>query len=157
MSSVFDSMGTDVEMELDWDAEIEKESPEYITLPEGEYEFEVVSFERARYAGGDKLPPCNQAKVKLQVTVPEGIATINHNLFLHSRCEGILSAFFNCIGQKKHGEKLKMDWGKVIGSKGQAKVGIKIYNEKTYNEVKRFLDPVDATPSTGTIFKPGSF
>ena len=156
--SVFDSMGTDVEVELDWDAEIEKESPEYITLPEGEYEFEVVNFERARYAGGDKLPPCNQAKVKLQVTVPEGIATINHNLFLHSRCEGILSAFFNCIGQKKHGEKLKMDWGRVLGSKGRAKIGTKVYNEKTFNEVKRFLEPEASTqPAGGKTFKPGSF
>jgi len=158
--SIYDSMGTDVGMEFDWDAEIEKESPDFITLPDGEYEFEVISFERARYAGGEKLPPCNQAKLKLQITVPEGIATINHNLFLHSRCEGILSAFFNCIGQKKHGEKVKMDWGKVLGSKGRAKVGTKIYNDKTYNEVKRFIEPDEASttqPSGGKNFKPGSF
>lgn len=153
----FDSMGTEVGNALDWDSEIEKESPEYITLPEGEYEFEVISFERSRYAGGDKLPPCNQAKLKLQITVPEGIATINHNLFLHSRCEGILSAFFNCVGQKKHGEKVKMDWGKVLGAKGRAKVGTRIYDGKTFNEVKRFLDPEAAAQPTGTTFKPGSF
>lgn len=158
--SVFDSMGTDMGTELDWDSEIEKESPEFIVLPEGEYEFEVISFERARYNGGDKLPACNQAKLKLQITVDEGTTTINHNLFLHSRCEGILSAFFNCIGQKKHGEKVKMDWGKIIGSKGRAKVGVRTYNEKTYNEVKRFLDPVDdvsTQPQTGKTFTAGSF
>lgn len=150
--------GTDVGMELDWDSEIEKEAPGFILLPEGDYEFEVTSFERARYAGGDKLPPCNQAKVRLQITTPDGISTINHNLFLHSRCEGMLSAFFNCIGQKKHGEKVQMNWGKVIGSKGRAKVGIKTYNEKQYNEVKRFLEPEAPTQPTGnTTFKPGKF
>lgn len=163
MSDIFNSMGTDVGTELDWDSEIQQESPNFITLPDGEYEFEVISFERARYAGGEKLPPCNQAKLKLQITVPEGIATIQHNLFLHSRCEGILSAFFNCIGGKKHGEKAKMDWNKVIGAKGRAKIGTRIYKENTYNEVKRFLDPDDATtqhPATGNKaagFQPGKF
>lgn len=162
--SIFESMGTSTDgIELDWDSEIEREAPEYILLAEGEYDFEVVAFERARYAGGDKLPPCNQAKIKIQIVVPEGIATINHNFFLHSRCEGILSAFFNCIGQKKHGEKMKMDWGKVLGSKGRAKVGIRGYkdkdgNDKQSNEVKRFLEPAAATqPAGGKTFKPGSF
>lgn len=162
--SIYDSMGSGVgETELAWDAEIEKESPEFITLPEGEYEFEIVSFERARYAGGDKLPPCNQAKLKLQVTTKDGIATIMHNLFLHSRTEGMLSAFFNCIGQKKHGEKLKMDWNRVIGSKGRAKVGIRVYkdnngNDRQANEVKRFLEPEAPTqPVSGKLFKSGQF
>ncbi|MDR7869142.1 MAG: DUF669 domain-containing protein [Sporomusaceae bacterium] len=150
--------GTDVGVELDWESEIEKESPEYITLPEGEYEFEVISFERARYSGGDKLPACNQAKLKLQVTVSDGVATINHNLFLHSRTEGILSAFFNCIGQKKHGEKLKMDWNKVIGSKGRAKIGTRVYEGKTLNEVKKFLEPAEeAQPAGSKKFQTGKF
>ncbi|MDR7869157.1 MAG: DUF669 domain-containing protein [Sporomusaceae bacterium] len=150
--------GTDVGMELDWDSEIEKESPEFITLPEGEYEFEVISFERARFNGSEKMPACNQAKLKLQVKVPEGIATINHNLFLHSRTEGILSAFFNCIGQKKHGEKLKMDWNKVIGSKGRAKIGPRVYDGKTFNEVKRFLEPAEeAQPAGSKKFQNGKF
>jgi len=149
--------GTDMGTELDWDSEIEKESPDFITLQEGEYNFEVISFERARFSGSEKMPPCNQAKLKLQVTVPEGIATINHNLFLHSRTEGHLSAFFNCIGQKKHGEKLSMDWNKVIGAKGRAKIGPREYEGKTYNEVKRFLDPVPAEPAGSKKFQSGKF
>lgn len=34
--------------ELDWNAQIENDRPEYVTLPEGDYNFEVVSFERGR-------------------------------------------------------------------------------------------------------------
>ena len=155
------SNDTRVEKELDWDSEIENESPDFVLLPEGEYEFEVISFERARYAGGDKLPPCNQAKLKLKVETENGIATITHNLFLHSRTEGLLSSFFNCIGQKKHGEKAQMNWGRVIGSRGRAMIGVRTYNEKEFNEVKKFLDPVDdATPSAGQAgktFKAGKF
>ncbi|MHC1758296.1 MAG: DUF669 domain-containing protein [Negativicutes bacterium] len=151
-------MGIENERELGWDDEIQKDSPDFVLLPAGEYDFEVISFERARYAGGDKLPPCNQAKLKLRIETPEGITTVSNNLFLHSRTEGLLSAFFNCIGQKKHGEKVQMNWGQVVGAKGRAKIGIHIYDGKEFNEVKDFLDPVDAppvAPATGKGWTPG--
>lgn len=155
--SNFGDFGTDIGVELGWEDTIEKDAPEFVLLPEGDYDFEVTGFERARYNGGEKLPACNQAKIKLQITTNDGIATINHNLFLHSKCEGMLSAFFCAIGQKKHGEKLKMNWNNVIGSKGRAKIGQKVYNDKTYNEVKRFYEPEASTQQSGTNFKPGSF
>lgn len=34
--------------ELDWGSEIENDSPDFIVLPEGEYDFTVKSFERGR-------------------------------------------------------------------------------------------------------------
>ncbi|MDK7260530.1 hypothetical protein QP450_07255, partial [Gardnerella vaginalis] len=54
------------------------------------------------------------------IETPEGITFATHNLFLHSRTEGLLSAFFGAIGQKKHGEPLRMNWNSVIGSVGVA-------------------------------------
>ena len=157
MSNMFDSLGTSTpvtdERELGWDDEISQDSASYITLPDGEYEFSVKEFERARYGGGEKLPPCNQAKLKLEIVTPQGTALVNHNLFLHSRTEGMVSAFFVAIGQKKHGETLKMNWPKVIGAKGRAKIGTREYNGNTYNEVKKFLEPA-AAPST---FQHGKF
>jgi hypothetical protein len=155
--SDFYGMGTDVtnDRELGWDDEIEKDSSGFILLPAGEYEFTVKEFERARYAGGGKLPACNQAKLKLEIVTNDGTALINHNLFLHSRTEGLVSAFFVAIGQKKHGEKLKMNWPKVIGARGRAKIGIREYDGKTFNEVKQFLEP--GSPQAAPSFKPGSF
>ena len=157
--SIYNAMGTDVtdDRELGWDDEIQKDSSGFITLPEGDYEFLVKEFERARFAGSEKLPPCHQAKLKLEVVTEKGTALINHNLFLHSRTEGMVSAFFVAIGQKQHGEKLKMNWNKVIGAKGRARIGIREYNDKTFNEVKRFLEPEAATRPAGATFKPGSF
>ena len=62
------------------------------------------------------------------------------------------------IGQRKKGEKLKMNWSQVIGSKGRAKVGIKkwTYEGKEYegNEIKRFYEP---TESTNKGFEAGRF
>ena len=147
-----------VDRELGWDDSVEKDGGEFILLPEGEYEVTVVSFERGRYNGGEKLPACNIAKLKLKVETDAGEALINHNIFLHSRCEGLISTFFNSIGQKKQGERITMDWNKVVGAKGLAKIGTRVYNEKTYNEVKKFIPSDKATTQSATqSYKEGIF
>ena len=66
-------------------------------------------------------------------------------LFLHRSVEWKLSAFFRCIGQKKPGEKLVMDWGNVIGSKGRAHFKPRSYKanngeDREANELDRFID-----------------
>src|SRR5690348_1466807 len=95
---------------LGWDSEIQNDSPEFVVLPEGDYDFEVQDFERARHAGSDKLPPCNKAVVHIKIEGPEGVSIIRHNLFLHTITEGMLCAFFTAIGQRKKGQKTTMNW-----------------------------------------------
>ena len=145
------------EKELQWDDTITKDASDFILLPEGDYNFTVESFERGRHTGSDKLPACNKAILTLRIDTPEGTARIMHNLFLHSKTEGILSAFFTCIGQKKKGEPLKMNWGQVPGSSGRCKVEIHSYKNKDgedrqNNNIKRFY-PKDEGPA----FKAGEF
>lgn len=142
--------------ELGWDDPIEHDSPEFVVLPEGDYEFEVIEFERARHPGSEKLPPCNKAIVHLKIEGPEGISIIRHNLFLHTITEGMLCAFFTGIGQRKKGEKIKMNWNQVIGSRGRAKVGIRKYEGKEYNEIKRFYEP-EENPQPNKSFQAGRF
>ena len=145
------------EKELQWDDTIEKESSDFILLPEGDYNFTVESFERGRHTGSDKLPPCNKAILTLRIEAEEGTVLITHNLFLHSKTEGLLSAFFTRIGQKKKGEPLKMNWTQVPGSSGRCKVGIHPYinkngEEKKSNNIKKFYPKED-----GLVFKAGEF
>lgn len=147
---------SEMERELGWDDEIEKDGSDFILLPEGDYDFTVESFERGRHNGSEKLPPCNKAILKLRINTPEGTALINHNLFLHTRTEGMISAFFTSIGQKKKGEKVKMNWNAVIGAKGRCKVGIRKWKgndgeEHQGNEIKRFY------PFEGKKFEAGKF
>lgn len=92
-------MNTFADRELDWDDQIEKES-EFVLLPAGDYEFTVTGFKRARHPGSAKLSACNKAELDIEITSPEGTAVIRHNLFLHTKTEGILSAFFVSIGRK---------------------------------------------------------
>lgn len=156
-------MSDTIERELGWDDEIEKDGSEYEVLPEGDYDFEVVAFERARHPGSAKLPVCNKAVVSLEIRSDTGAGFIKHNIFLHSKTEGLISAFFTAIGQKKKGEKLKMNWGAVIGSTGRCKVGIHTWDKDdgskgTSNEIKKFYPKEESTPaSPATGFVPGKF
>ena len=78
------------EKELQWDDTITKDASDFILLPEGDYNFTVESFERGRHAGSEKLPPCNKAVLALRIEAAEGTVRITHNLFLHSKTEGML-------------------------------------------------------------------
>lgn len=135
------------ERELGWDDVIQQDQ-EFVLLPEGLYEFTVTGFERARHtpSGNGKLPACNKAIVSVEVVAPQGKVTMKYNLFLHSSTEGMLSAFFGAIGQKKKGSKLQMDWNKIIGARGVCKVGMRTYNNSQYNEIKSMYYPEDVNP-----------
>lgn len=135
--------------ELSWEDAIENDGPEFVLLPEGDYDFEVMNFERARHAGSEKLPPCNKAVVHIKVDGGSvRSTTIKHNLFLHTITEGMLCSFFTSIGQREKGQKVTMNWGKVIGSKGRAKIGIREWTtddgkELQNNEIKKFYEPTN--------------
>ena len=138
-------MINDKDMLMSWDDSIETDGQEYILLPEGEYNFKVTNFERGRFNGSAKIPQCNKATITIQIEAKEGTTSVKFDLILYRTLEWRISAFFRCIGQKKHGEKLTMDWGKVIGSKGRAYIKQRSYTnlngeEKFINDVERFID-----------------
>lgn len=132
--------------EIGWEDTIEKDS-DFVLLPDGLYHFMVVGMERTRHTPNPqnpgKLPACNKAIVSIKIVANEGETELRHNLFLHSSTEGMLSAFFAAIGQKKKGEPLRMNWNTIIGATGVCKVGTRQYNNNNYNEVKSMLYPED--------------
>lgn len=142
--------------ELDWEDSIEKES-DFILLPAGDYDFTVTGFERGRHGGSAKLPPCNKAVITLEITDAEGgRVTLTHNLFLHTITEGMLSAFFGSIGQKKKGEALSMNWSAVPGSTGRCKIAVRDWKnddgeDRHSNDIKKFY------PKEEQAFVAGSF
>lgn len=138
-----------IDRELGWDDAIERDTPDFILLPEGEYDFTVDHFDRERFNGSDKMPACNKAVIYLNVETPDGVASIRENLFLHTKSEGKLCAFFTAIGQRQHGQRVNMNWNAVPGARGRARIGIREYQGKQYNEVKKYLEPVgSAVPSS---------
>ena len=146
------------EHELGWEDTIQKDS-EFVLLPDGLYHFTVVGMERARHTPNPqnpgKLPACNKAIVSIKIVANEGETELRHNLYLHSSTEGMLSAFFAAIGQKKKGEPLRMNWNAIVGATGVCKVGTRQYKENNYNEVKSMLYPEDVDYTKVLNSQPG--
>jgi len=137
------------ERELGWDDTINNDGDDFIVLPAAVYPFTIIEFERGRHAGSAKLPPCNKAMLKVKVHGgAKGEVTVSkHQLFLHTKTEGMVCQFFRSIGSRKHGEAMVMDWNSVQGATGFCKLGIRRYQKKDdsewyeINEIKVFLDP----------------
>ncbi|MCD8154873.1 MAG: hypothetical protein LUF78_09355 [Clostridiales bacterium] len=129
---------------LDWDSVIENDGQQFTILPEGDHVFTVVDFTRGRFPGSAKIQPCNKAELTLRVETPEGVVHVRTDLILFKSMEWKLSAFFRCIGQKKPGERLVMNWNKVVGSRGYAHFKPRTYmkdgKEYQVNDVDKFYD-----------------
>lgn len=131
---------------LDWEDEIEDDSGEYVVLEEGDYNFTVSDMERGRSKGGGKIPPCNMAVLTLSVDAGNGkTAACKTNILLYKTLEWKISSFFRAIGSKKEGQRVKMDWNKVIGATGRAHFKPRSYTnqngeERQANEVDYFID-----------------
>ena len=82
---------SEMDRELNWDDEIEKDNS-FVTIPEGDYDFVIDHFERARHSGSEKIPPCNKALVFFNVKGPDGQEiTIQEGYILHTKLEWKLS------------------------------------------------------------------
>lgn len=135
--------------ELGWDDEIRQDGTPFQTLPEGDYAFTVLKFERARHSGSEKIPPCNKAVLTLAVRGGGASGEVVTTLFLHSKFEWKLCQFFTSIGQRKHGEAMRMNWGAVSGASGVCHVGVRQWTgsdgkQRESNEVSEFYDPEKA-------------
>lgn len=132
---------SDFENELfDWDSEIESDGQEYVTVQPGDYAFTVTKVERKQFQGSDKMPACNMVVVSGEIDVPKGTATFRENMYLIKRNEWKLSGFFRCLGMKKHGEKLRMNFPGAVGKRGMAAFKPREHDGKTYNQIDRFYD-----------------
>ena len=147
------------EREFGWEDTIQNDST-FEVLPEGDYTFTVKSFERGRHNGSEKLPPCNKAVLKIEVSDGIKSTTLEHNFFLHSKTEGMLCSFFNAIGQRQHGQAMKMNWGKVQGATGRCKLGIRKWTGNQgqtmeSNQIVRFYEAAEA--AAAPTYKAGKF
>ena len=81
-------------------------------------------------------------------------------LYLHTKTQGLLGAFFESIGQCKRGETFRPRWNEIVGARGWCKLGIREYIKQSgphagetgqSNEVQRFLPPPEpkAAPAQG--------
>lgn len=130
---------------LDWDSEIEDDgSGGVVILPEGDYTFTVKEFKKGQQQKTAKLPACPKAELTLEVKTESGTALCFENLPLCKSMEWKMSSFMRAIGQKKHGERLRPNWNKVLNATGKAHFKPATYTkdgaEKQKNIVDRYID-----------------
>ena len=129
---------------MDWDDVIQDDGQEFVVLPEGDYTFTVTNFERGRFPGSAKIPACNKATISISIDNDKGVATARFDLILYRTLEWKIASFFRCIGQKKHGEKVTMNWNGIVGARGKAHIKPRTYTkdgeERQVNDVDRFYD-----------------
>ena len=133
-----------MDLSLGWDSSI-GDGAENILLPPGEYNFRISDLVRDRYNGSAKIPPCPKATITVEIETEQGVASFRTDLILSRVVEWRLGQFFRCIGQKKRGERMAMDWNRVVGSRGRAIVKVRRYkdsagNEHDVNDIDRYLD-----------------
>ena len=147
---------------MDWNDTIETDGSDYIILDEGDYNFVIMDFERGRFPGSTKIPPCNMAKVFLRIDGGDlGTGLVVENIYLAEKFQWKAAAFLRSIGLKKHGEKVA--WRQLVhcdGERGRCHVFVDTFtgkdgSEKQSNKVKNFFDKEEQPPKKA--FKKGSF
>lgn len=124
---------------LDWDDEIDVDPEPFEVLPAGKADFEVISFERSNFGGSEKLKACKMAIVTIKASRDGKSSRIIERFYLCSKMAGNISAFFQSVGLKKHGEKTVMRWNEVVGLTGRCNIKIETYNGNQYNHVSSWI------------------
>ena len=149
-------MATNEGKTIGWDDEVsdadagENQQNDFVILPDGEYSLTVAKLERGSFKGSPKLPACNQVKLEFIAEGPNGQrAYVYDRFYMHTSCLWRIYSLLEALGIRKKGDNTAaaIPWSKVEkGMTCRATLGSREYNGKTYNEVKKYLEPVATDP-----------
>jgi len=157
---------------IGWDEEfIVQEENEFITLEEGDYDFEIVNFERTQYSGSDKVPPCMRLDVKIRVTDGIKSTTITDKIFLIQKFAWKLSDLLAAVGLAKTKDAARPAMiQQSIGLKGRCHVtktagnnpgtffnNVSKYHRKAENQLSGFTPAPSATPPAQFTSQPQQY
>lgn len=156
--------------ELGWNDELDPKAAAFETLPPGAYDFVVAELKKERFPGSTKMGPCDMPVLTLRVEANGMKAQLTHRLFLHTKCEGLLVAFFRSIGAATNeAGRVRMEWNNVVGARGRCLIEAHEFKGRdgdtiTGTQVKKFLTPDEAAkvelakrpeaPATGSARTP---
>lgn len=140
--------------DLDLNAIIKNDGEARALLPAGEYDFIVASYSLKEFQETDQNTgietPRKKVELSLIIEVDSERYTIKDTLVLKKSWEWKFCQLFKCIGDRKHNEDLRMDWGNIAGKRGRLKLTIENYTnkkkeDKSINRVKEYLEPSETT------------
>ena len=135
---------------IGWDDEVSSsdagenaQQNEFVILPDGTYPVTLQKIERGSFKGSQKLPPCNMVKVELLVDGGKaGRAYVYNRFYMHTSTLWQIYQFLEAVGLRKKGDTTagRIPWEKVIkGMSGRCKVTHREWQDKTYNEVQKWM------------------
>lgn len=138
---------------IGWDDAICCDSTEFTVLPEGDYPFTVVKFDRQHHTGSAKMPACGKTVLTIQLDGgPLGTTLVTENLFMHQKMLWKIKQFLVSIGQGKEEDKeIHPRWTEVPGASGRCHVVVQDYQSTKYgdtrqrNQITKFY-PADPGP-----------
>lgn len=141
--------------EIGWDDEVEN-VPSFFRIEDGEYDFFVDHFERAKVSGDGKYAGQNMAVIYCNIDAP-GEPQVKANIIMNTKFQWKISQFFISIGQMENKEnaKLRPNWSMIGGSRGRCRIENKPnYNDatKTHPEITEFLPPAQNGKKWGSGF-----
>jgi hypothetical protein len=136
---------------LDWDSEVTATSSQFTTLEPGTYSYKVTDFKRASFDGSSKMAPCPEADITIACANAQGAQSdVRFKLFLNKKMQWKITQFFKSCGlidaDLPDGTNYAMGplWKQVLGRTGKVEIKNRTYQDKTYNEVDRFVVEVPA-------------
>ena len=129
---------------LSFDEAIEiMDEPEYLELAPGEYDFTVRDVAFSTYEGSSKIPSCPMVEARLSVVTDEGETEIIDRFYYCRKMRYKLSSFARTLGLARVGDKITIEWKKLITNQGRARISLREYNGKKYNQIDRYIVPTD--------------
>ena len=125
---------------MDPDDVIRNDGLEYVR--EGNYAFLITEITGGMHPGSEKIGPCPTIRVTALVDTEQGLVQTGFTLFLSRVLEWKLSQFFRCIGLKKAGEPMRMQWDDVVGCTGRARFRPESYFDDRLRK-RTALNPVE--------------
>ena len=124
---------------------LELNSNEFITLPEGDYHFRVLSHE-VGIATSAKLPAnTKQIIVTLEVPSEQGSATVRHYLNVYKKALFAIRQFSDCIGLTEEHGKATINLDQMDGKCGVCRLISQVStNGNEYNRVDTLYAPSKA-------------
>lgn len=142
--------------EIGWDDEVEN-VPSFVDIEDGEYDFFVDHFERAKVSNDNsKYIGQNMAVIYCNIQAP-GDPQLKTSIIMNTKFQWKLSQFFISIGQMKNEDnaKVRPNWNMIGGSRGRCRIEHKPnYKDttKTHPEIVEFLPPAANSKKWGSRF-----
>lgn len=132
-----------LDSQVDFTSVQNSETRQYINLPDGYYDAEILTIEEGMHAdnGNSKIGTCPQMTVHMVIHSEKGDVQIEKILYLHELCLKSINVYFTSCGIETMGKSLRACFDESLGK--VARIELKTRNYMKDGEMKIFHNSVE--------------